>query len=475
MSTSQTSIQAPELLAPAGTLKNMKYAFAYGADAVYAGQPRYSLRVRENDFNLEKLEQGIQLAHELGKKFYVVSNIAPHNSKIETYLKDIEPVIAMKPDAIIMSDPGLIMMVQDKWPDQTIHLSVQANAVNYAAVRFWQRQGIERVILSRELSLDEVAEIKEKCPEMELEVFVHGALCMAYSGRCLLSGYINKRDPNQGTCTNSCRWKYQAHEAKEDEAGNVIPVVQKPIDQEPIDQVPVEEWTPESASATPETPQQEPTLGEGETTDQVFLLQEPGRPDHLMPAYEDEHGTYIMNSKDLRAVQHVQRLTEMGVHSLKIEGRTKSYYYVARTTQVYRQAIDDAAAGKAFNMDLMDDLEKLAQRGYTEGFYRRHVHDEYQNYEQGNSVSQKQIFVAEVIEVNAEEGLMTLEVKNRFSVGDSIELMTPDGNVTFNLPSMVNRWGKDVDVAPGSGHIMTIPIPEGAPADLEYALLMRNL
>jgi len=461
MSTSQPSIQAPELLAPAGTLKNMKYAFAYGADAVYAGQPRYSLRVRENEFNLEKLEQGIQLAHKLGKKFYVVSNIAPHNSKIETYLRDIEPVIAMQPDAIIMSDPGLIMMVQDKWPDQTIHLSVQANAVNYAAVRFWQRQGIERVILSRELSLDEMAEIKEKCPEMELEVFVHGALCMAYSGRCLLSGYINKRDPNQGSCTNSCRWKYQAHEAKEDEAGNVIPV---------------EEWTPETESATPDTPQQQgPTLGEGSTTDQVFLLQEPGRPDHLMPAYEDEHGTYIMNSKDLRAVQHVQRLTEMGIHSLKIEGRTKSYYYVARTTQVYRQAIDDAVAGKKFNMDLMDDLEKLAQRGYTEGFYRRHVHDEYQNYEQGNSVSQKQIFVAEVTEVNAEDGLMTLEIKNKLSVGNSIELMAPGGNVTFNLPSMVNRWGKDVDVAPGSGHIMTIPIPEGAPTDLEYALLMRNL
>ena len=460
--TMQPPNQKPELLAPAGTLKNMKYAFAYGADAVYAGQPRYSLRVRENDFNLERLEQGIKIAHELGKKFYVVSNIAPHNSKIETYIKDIEPVIAMKPDAIIMSDPGLIMMVQDKWPNQTLHLSVQANAVNYAAVRFWQRQGIERVILSRELSLDEIAEIKEKCPEMELEVFVHGALCMAYSGRCLLSGYINKRDPNQGACTNSCRWKYQAHEAKEDEAGNVIPVAQ----------IPVEEWTPDSE---PSTQEQAPTLGEGTTTDQVFLLQEPGRPGELMPAYEDEHGTYIMNSKDLRAVQHVQRLTDMGIHSLKIEGRTKSYYYVARTTQVYRQAIDDAAAGKSFNMDLMDDLEKLAQRGYTEGFYRRHVHDEYQNYEQGNSTSQKQIFVAEVTEVNAEDGLMTLEIKNKLSVGDSIELMTPEGNVTFNLPSMVNRWGKDVEVAPGSGHIMTIAIPEGAPADLEYALLMRNL
>ncbi|UZW75300.1 tRNA 5-hydroxyuridine modification protein YegQ [Alkalimarinus sediminis] len=453
-----SSTQKPELLAPAGTLKNMKYAFAYGADAVYAGQPRYSLRVRENDFNLEKLEQGIQLAHKLGKKFYVVSNIAPHNSKIETYIKDIEPVIAMKPDALIMSDPGLIMMVRDKWPEQTIHLSVQANAVNYASVAFWQRQGIERVILSRELSLDEIAEIREKCPEMELEVFVHGALCMAYSGRCLLSGYINKRDPNQGTCTNACRWKYQAHEAKEDDAGNVIPVAET---------IPTtEEWTPEQA---------EPTLGEGKTTDQVFLLQEPGRPDQLMPAYEDEHGTYIMNSKDLRAVQHVQRFTEMGIHSLKIEGRTKSYYYVARTTQVYRQAIDDAAAGKAFNMELMDDLEKLAKRGYTEGFYRRHVHDEYQNYEQGNSVSSKQLFAGEVIDVDRENKLMTIEVKNRFAVGDSIELMAPGGNITFTLESIINRKNQSVDVAPGSGHQMKLPLPEGAPEDLTYALLMRNL
>ncbi|WP_250656417.1 tRNA 5-hydroxyuridine modification protein YegQ [Alkalimarinus coralli] len=458
------STPKPELLAPAGTLKNMKYAFAYGADAVYAGQPRYSLRVRENDFNLEKLEQGINLAHELGKKFYVVSNIAPHNSKIDTYIKDIEPVIAMKPDAIIMSDPGLIMMVRDKWPEQTIHLSVQANAVNYASVNFWQRQGIERVILSRELSLDEIAEIREKCPDMELEVFVHGALCMAYSGRCLLSGYINKRDPNQGTCTNACRWKYQAHEATEDEAGNVIPVAE--LESANAQTGGTEQWTPE---------QNAPTLGEGETTDQVFLLQEPGRPDQLMPAYEDEHGTYIMNSKDLRAVQHVQRFTEMGIHSLKIEGRTKSYYYVARTTQVYRQAIDDAAAGKAFNMELMDDLEKLAQRGYTEGFYRRHVHDEYQNYEQGNSVSSKQLFAGEIIDVDLGNKLMTVEVKNRFSVGDSIELMTPTGNTTFTLESIINRKNQPVDVAPGSGHQMKIPLPEGAPEDLTYALLMRNL
>lgn len=187
----------PELLSPAGTLKNMRYAFAYGADAVYAGQPRYSLRVRNNEFNHENLALGIQEAHALGKRFYVVVNIAPHNSKLKTFLRDLKPVIEMGPDALIMSDPGLIMMVRDAFPQMDIHLSVQANAVNWATVKFWQQMGLTRVILSRELSLEEIAEIRAQVPEMELEVFVHGALCMAYSGRCLLSGYINKRDPNK--------------------------------------------------------------------------------------------------------------------------------------------------------------------------------------------------------------------------------------------------------------------------------------
>ena len=212
-----------ELLSPAGTLKNMRYAFAYGADAVYAGQPRYSLRVRNNEFDIENLAVGINEAHQQGKKFYVASNIAPHNKKINSYMRDIKPVIAMQPDALIMSDPGLIMMVREKWPHMPIHLSVQANVVNWASVKFWYQQGVERVILSRELSLDEIEEIRMQVPEMEIEVFVHGALCIAYSGRCLLSGYINKRDPNQGTCTNACRWKYDAHEAKETDSGDVIP------------------------------------------------------------------------------------------------------------------------------------------------------------------------------------------------------------------------------------------------------------
>ncbi|MEJ2062840.1 MAG: tRNA 5-hydroxyuridine modification protein YegQ [Reinekea sp.] len=369
----------PELLSPAGTLRNMRYAYAYGADAVYAGQPRYSLRVRNNDFTLANLETGIQEAHAQGKQLYVASNIAPHNSKIKTYMRDIEPVIEMKPDALIMSDPGLIMLVRDRFPDQTIHLSVQANVVNYAAAEFWYRQGIKRIILSRELSLDEIAEIRDNCPGLEIETFVHGALCIAYSGRCLLSGYINKRDPNQGTCTNTCRWKYQAHEAKEDGSGDFVPTDPKI-------------WSPPEDKIGSDAP----TLGEGGPTDQIFLLEEEGRPGTFMPAYEDEHGTYIMNSKDLRAIQHVETLTNLGVHSLKIEGRTKSHYYVARTAQAYRQAIDDAVAGKSFDKGLMNTLENLAHRGYTEGFYRRHVHDEYQNYETGRSLGVHQQFVAEV-------------------------------------------------------------------------------
>ncbi|MDX1362334.1 MAG: tRNA 5-hydroxyuridine modification protein YegQ, partial [Pseudoalteromonas tetraodonis] len=379
----------PELLCPAGSLKNMRYAFAYGADAVYAGQPRYSLRVRNNEFDLDTLQIGINEAHALNKKFYVVSNIAPHNAKVKSYLRDIEPVIAMKPDALIMSDPGLIMLVREKWPDMPIHLSVQANAVNYASVQFWAKQGIERVILSRELSLEEISEIRTLCPETELEVFVHGALCMAYSGRCLLSGYINKRDPNQGTCTNACRWEYDVKPGTENETGEMV----HKIDPKTVI----------------------PTLGEGAPSNDVFMLEEQGRPGEYMPAFEDEHGTYIMNSKDLRAVQYVEQLTKMGVHSLKIEGRTKSFYYVARTAQVYRKAIDDAVAGKPFDADLFKTLENLAHRGYTEGFLKRHAHQDYQNYEYGHSVSTKQQFVGEVLGRD-ENGFVNINVKNKFCV-----------------------------------------------------------
>ena len=430
--------QAPELLAPAGTLKAMRYAFAYGADAVYAGQPRYSLRVRENDFhNPAVLAEAIAEAHAQGKKFYLASNIAAHNSKVATYIRDLEEIIAMGPDALIMSDPGLIMLVRERWPHMPVHLSVQANATNWATVKFWQQQGLERVILSRELSLDELEQIRQHCPDMELEVFVHGALCIAYSGRCLLSGYFNHRDANQGACTNACRWKYDLQPAQETAEGNVEPV------------------------ATPQVVEPQP----------VYLLNQSDKPDEQMAIEEDEHGTYIMNSKDLRAVQHVQRFVDMGMHSLKIEGRTKSHFYVARTVQTYRKAIDDAVAGRPFDLGLMDDLESLANRGYTEGFYRRHPPGIYQNYERGNSSMLRHQFVGEVLEDLGE--WLSIEVKNRFAIGDQLELMTPSGNHSFALHSLQDRHVQPTEVAPGTGHMVRIPKPDGI--DVNKALLLRYL
>ncbi|MDH5898015.1 MULTISPECIES: tRNA 5-hydroxyuridine modification protein YegQ [Vibrio] len=452
----------PELLSPAGSLKNMRYAFAYGADAVYAGQPRYSLRVRNNEFNHENLQIGIDEAHAQGKKLYVVCNIQPHNSKLKTFIRDLKPVVEMGPDALIMSDPGLIMMVRESFPEMPIHLSVQANAVNWATVKFWSTQGVERVILSRELSLEEIEEIREHCPETELEIFVHGALCMAYSGRCLLSGYMNKRDPNQGTCTNACRWEYKTEAAKEDENGQIVEV--NPTG------VAIQEVEAQEVEVQNERPDN--TLGLGKPTDEVVLLSESHKPEEKMAAFEDEHGTYIMNSKDLRAIQHVERLTKMGVHSLKIEGRTKSFYYCARTAQVYRKAIDDAVAGKPFDESLMGTLESLAHRGYTEGFLRRHTHDSYQNYEYGYSISDTQQFVGEFTG-NRRGDLAEVEVKNKFLVGDSLEMMTPKGNIVFKLEVMENRKSQPVDDAKGNGHFVFIPVP--ADLDLEFGLLMRNL
>ncbi|MCP4000748.1 MAG: tRNA 5-hydroxyuridine modification protein YegQ [Gammaproteobacteria bacterium] len=435
---------AAELLLPAGRLKSMRYAFAYGADAVYIGQPRYSLRVRENEFSrVEKIAEAVTEAHQAEKLVYIASNISPHNNKVRTYLRDMAPVIEMQPDALIMSDPGLIMMVREKWPDIPVHLSVQANTMNHAAVKFWQSLGLTRIILSRELSLDEIKEIRQECPDIELEVFVHGALCMAYSGRCLLSGYMTHRDSNQGACTNSCRWDYKPTLAEQTPEGDIVPKV-----------------VPEEVQVSPSP-----------AAEKLFLLEEKKRPGELMPAWEDEHGTYIMNSKDLRAIQHVHQLLEMGIESLKIEGRTKSYFYVARTTQAYRKAINDSESGQAFDMRLLTELESLANRGYTEGFYRRHLPDEMQQYEDNYSSSDRQQFIGEVF--IDDRGKTMVDVKNKFQLNDELELMTPSGNSVFNLEAMLNKEGASIDIAPGSGHIVELPqLPTEA---TQFGLLMRTI
>jgi putative protease len=432
-------LRAPELLLPAGTLDKMRSAYAFGADAVYAGQPRYSLRARNNEFQLEELQIGIQEAHLLGKKLFVASNLMPHNAKVKTYMADMEPVIAMQPDALIMADPGLIAMVRERWPEVDIHLSVQANTVNYAAVKFWKSLGLTRVILSRELSLDEIEEIRQQCPDMELEVFVHGALCIAYSGRCLLSGYFNHRDANQGTCTNSCRWDYKVDNAEENGTGDIQKIdfdFDKALGQSALSDCGGQARHP--------------------MADRVYVISRQDHPGELMPVMEDEHGTYIMNSKDLRAVEHVERLAKIGIDSLKVEGRTKSIYYVARTAQVYRQAIDDAVAGRPFNLSLLGALDALANRGYTDGFYERHHTHEQQNYMRGHSESFRQQYVGDII--SCADGIAEIDVKNKFQVGDKLEIIHPSGNHIIVLNEMKSLKGEALTNAPGSGHRVQIPL-----------------
>ena len=422
-----------ELLSPAGSLKALRLAFAYGADAVYAGQPRFSLRVRNNEFDLDNLAIGINEAHQLGKKLYVVTNIAPHNAKLRDFSQAMAPVVALKPDAMIVSDPGVIALMREQFPQMPLHLSVQANTLNWAAVKFWQSVGIERVILSRELGLDEIAEIKQRCPEMELEVFVHGALCMAYSGRCLISNYVNRRDPNQGACTNACRWEYNTQGACEQQQ-ELIPATQ--LNAEHL--------------AT-------------EIKPQAMFVEQAEHPGELFALEEDEHGSYLFNSKDLRAVEQVQQLINIGVDSLKIEGRTKSPYYVARTAQVYRRAIDDALAGREFNPALLGELDGLANRGYTNGFLKRHnprleLESGLQNYARGNSIGEQQQLVGEVGEQVSENSLW-IEVKNRFSATDELLLMTPSGNHRFNPQALLDKNLQPTQVAPGSGHRVKLELP----------------
>ena len=451
-------MKSPELLLPAGSLDKMRAAYDFGADAVYAGQPRYSLRARNNEFRLEQIATGIAEAHARGKKFFVTSNLLAHNDKLRTYIRDLEPVVALNPDALIMADAGLIMLVREKWPHIPIHLSVQANTTNWAAVKFWQKMGVARIILSRELSLAEVEQIRQECPDMELEVFVHGALCIAYSGRCLLSGYFNRRDPNQGTCTNACRWNYKTMDADVDpNTGEAL--------------ARGEQLQGFSFSAEAEAAEQS-TCGNGArhpAADKVYLIEEEGRPGQLMPIMEDEHGTYIMNSKDLRAIELVEKLTQIGVDSLKIEGRTKSLYYVARTAQTYRRAIDDAAAGRPFNPQLITELEGLANRGYTSGFLERRPSQDYQNYETGHSVAQRSQFVGEVKSVA--DGWAEVETKNRFAVGDLLEIVHPQGNRTVRLDVMKNAEGAEIQVA--AGNPLRVWIPVDGPAD--KALVARLL
>ncbi len=420
-----------ELLAPAGDLEKLNYAFAYGADAVYAGVPRFSLRARENDFDNALVEEAITLSRKYDKKIYLTLNIFPHNRKLDSFKESLEWMAHLKPDAIIVSDPGIIYMSKKYCPSIPLHLSTQANTVNWASVKFWREQGVSRIILSRELSIDEIAEIRQRVPDIELESFVHGAICVAYSGRCLLSNYFTHRDPNQGTCTHSCRWNYKIYTGKD----------------------------------FPDETHYEPL-------EDNYYLEENERPGQFLPVDEDENGTYIMNAKDLCTITLLDRLAEAGVDSFKIEGRSKSIYYLSIITRAYRKAIDDLKNGKPFDKDLEQEMFTVANRGYITGFLEKNPRQFGENFESGSSDIQTFKFCAKIKSYNPENGMAVISVRNRIEVGERVEAVHPSGTTSFIIENLSTEAGKSITVAHGGGIDVCIRVPE----DIDkYSLIRKRI
>ncbi len=417
----------PELLAPAGSPEKLRYAFAYGADAVYAGIPKFSLRARQNQFKDASLKEAIEFAHTLGKKLYITANILPPNRKIESFKKSLAYYAEAGADAFIMSDPGLIRFVLKEFPGIPVHLSVQTNTINWPSVEFWYELGVKRVILSRELSFEEIREIHERVPGMELEAFVHGSICIAYSGRCLLSNYFNHRDANQGTCTNSCRWEYNVYEEKEQ--GSV-------------------------------------TGGNGLAGN--YFIEETGRPGELMPVDEDEHGTYIMNSKDLRAIEFLEELRAAGVISFKIEGRSKSIYYLAMITRSYQRALDNLASNRPFDPALLGEIDKTANRGFTSAFLVSNSNRETERFDSAQDTDPPQIFGGQIVKEERVEGFVEVDVRNRLELGDELEYISPQWQYRFTLKAMRDRNGKSLAVAHGGNGSVWMQVEGPVEA---YALL----
>jgi len=428
----------PELLMPAGDLEKLKFAFAYGADAVYAGVPIYSLRARENGFTKEKIAEGINYAHSLGKKLYLTMNIFAHNNKVSGFLDSFCDMYDLMPDGFIMSDGGLISQALKLRPNATIHLSTQANTANWASALFWRDLGLKRIILSRELSLKEIAEIHDRVPDIELEAFVHGAICISYSGRCLISNYLNHRDSNQGTCTNSCRWHYKLGL----ERGSIKAVEQDLIKDEYYS----------------------PLIGD-------YYIKEEKRESDRFPIDEDEHGTYLMNSKDLCAIEYLKELKEAGVCSFKVEGRTKSIYYLAITTRAYRQAINDLEQNLPFNSENLKELYATSSRTFTSGFLARPPKEYGENFCDGESLPLTHKYAARVIEYDDINQRALVDVRNKISLGDSIEWITPSKTITSTINSITDKNGNELSAASGGSFIWL-----KAPCKLDnYALLRTKI
>lgn len=406
-------MRRPELLIPASSLKVLKIAVIYGADAVYIGGEAFGLRAKAKNFSMEEIREGIAFAHAHDVKVYITANILAHNGDLDGVREYFAELREIKPDALIISDPGVYMIAKEVCPEIERHISTQANNTNYGTYRFWYEQGAKRVVSARELSLAEIKEIRANIPDdLEIETFIHGAMCISYSGRCLLSNYFTGRDANQGACTHPCRWKYAVVEEK--------------------------------------------------------------RPGEYLPVYENERGTYIFNSKDLCMIEHIPELMESGIDSFKIEGRMKTALYVATVARTYRRAIDDYKQSPELYREHMawyqEQISNCTYRQFTTGFFFGKPSDEAQIYD-NNTYVKEYTYLGIVGEQN-EEGLYRVEQRNKFSVGESIEVMKPDGaNITVTVQRIVDEEGNDMESAPHPKQVLYIDL--GQPLAM-YDILRRK-
>lgn len=397
----------PELIAPAGDPEKLKIAFQYGADAVYASTPKFSMRTREIGFTPESLREGIEYTHTLGKKIYLTLNIFPHSSQVNEVLAHADATAELKPDAIIVADPGIFHYLRQNHPDIALHLSTQANTTNYLTANFWQAQGADRVVLAREMSLEDIALTSDNS-SIHLECFVHGSMCMAYSGRCQLSNYLTGRDPNQGLCAQACRFKYTFHSVTEEH-----------------------------------------------------------RPNDQYPIYEDEHGTYLFNSKDLCMINHIPELVKAGVNSFKIEGRLKSPYYLASAVRAYRQAIDLFFADPATYAEQADlrtaEIKKIVNRGYTTGFFFHKPNEETNNYESTRATSEY-MYAGIITEYDAASQTAYIKVRNhlQFSPTTEVEIITPTDIVIQKVEGVTKMGTTVAEVHPND--LITLPLNVPVPA-----------
>ncbi len=406
-------MRRPELLIPASSLEVLKIAVIYGADAVYIGGEAFGLRAKAKNFSMEEIREGIAFAHAHDVKVYITANILAHNGDLDGVRAYFAELREIKPDALIISDPGVYMIAKEVCPEIERHISTQANNTNYGTYRFWYEQGAKRVVSARELSLAEIKEIRANIPDdLEIETFIHGAMCISYSGRCLLSNYFTGRDANQGACTHPCRWKYAVVEEK--------------------------------------------------------------RPGEYLPVYENERGTYIFNSKDLCMIEHIPELMESGIDSFKIEGRMKTALYVATVARTYRRAIDDYKQSPELYREHMawyqEQISNCTYRQFTTGFFFGKPSDEAQIYD-NNTYVKEYTYLGIVGEQN-EEGLYRVEQRNKFSVGESIEVMKPDGaNITVTVQRIVDEEGNDMESAPHPKQVLYIDL--GQPLAM-YDILRRK-